>query len=283
MGSFTRAAAELNLSQPTLSRRVRAVERSLGTTLFDRLPSGARLTEPGRGFLPYAESALQSLRDGHEAAHGIEGGKGGRISIAFVDALGYRGLTTLLARFRAANPSIELSLHSGTSAEVSSLVLRGEATLGLRYRPDPDDSIDSQVVGEEVLEVVCSPEHRLARLKTVTRAALAGETWIGYPYQPAAPDAGLARVLLQYGLRGHRVMAIHSVPLQMELIAANFGIGMLTRGTVREALRRGALRALNVSGLRNSVPVALVQRRGAYRSGAAKRLATLLAEAFGTI
>jgi DNA-binding transcriptional LysR family regulator len=280
LGSFTRAAEQLSLSQPALSRRIRALERALGTTLFDRLPSGARLTETGRGFLTYAESALVSLRDGHEVARSIERGEGGHVSVAFVDVLGYRDLTAVLARFRDANPRVELSLHSGTSAEVSSLVLRGEATLGLRYRADPDPNLETRIVGREVLEVVCSPRHPLAHRKTVTRAALSGETWIGYPYQPAAPDAGMTRVFRQYGISGQRVIAIHSVPLQMQLITANFGIGLLSRGTVKEALQNGSLRTLKVSGLQNAVPIALVQRKGAYLSGAAKRLSALLEQAF---
>ena len=63
LGSFTRAAAELNLSQPALSRRIRMIERALGGMLFDRLPEGARLTEAGRAFMPFAEIGRASCRE----------------------------------------------------------------------------------------------------------------------------------------------------------------------------------------------------------------------------
>jgi DNA-binding transcriptional LysR family regulator len=171
-------------------------------------------------------------------------------------------------------------LNTGTSTEVSDLVLRGDADVGLRYRTDTNPNIDSRVIGEEVVDIICSPKHPLARLKTVTPRALVDETWIGYPYQRNAPDAGLKRMLMQYGLLSSHFMAVHSIELQIDLIAANFGIGLLTHGTVSKALKAGRLKALKVSGVRNVVPIVLIRRKGTHESHASLKLSDLLAEAF---
>lgn len=279
IGSFTRAAAELNLSQPALSRRIRTLEQSLGTVLFDRVPEGARLTEAGRSYLPFAERAMASLQDGSDAVRGVGEGLGGRVSLAFVSTAGYVSVTRAVERFRRDNPTVELALNTGTSTEVSDLVLRGEADVGLRYRADANPNIDSRVIGAEVVEIICSPQHPLARLKTVSPRALADETWIGYPYQRNAPDAGLKRMLMQYGLLSSHFMAVHSIELQIDLIAANFGIGLLTRSTVAAAVKSGQVKALKVTGVRNAVPIAMVRRKGAHESVAARKLANLLAQA----
>jgi DNA-binding transcriptional LysR family regulator len=279
LGSFTRAAAELSLSQPALSRRIRMIEQSLQAELFDRLPGGARLTEAGKSFLPFAERALMNLRDGDEAVRGVGSGDRGRVGLAFVSTAGYRGITQAVERFHRQNAAVELSLHTGTSAEVSDLVLRGDADLGLRYRPDPDTALESRIIGQEDVQIICSPKHRLVGQKSVTPSALAEEVWIGYPYQRTSPDAGIKRMLLQYGLLGQRFMAVHSTELQIDLIAANFGIGLLTRSTVAKALRAGRLKTLRVPAVTNVVPIVLVRRKGTHESMAVRRLAALLAQA----
>ena len=82
LGGFTRAAQRLHRSQPAISRRLEIVEHELGAPLFDRLRGRARLTEAGRIFLPHAEAALASLRDGREAVRGLQAGIEGAISLA---------------------------------------------------------------------------------------------------------------------------------------------------------------------------------------------------------
>jgi len=279
LGSFTRAAAELNLSQPALSRRIRMIERALGGMLFDRLPEGARLTEAGRAFMPFAERALISLRDGDDAVRAVGNGDRGRISLAFASTFDSRGVTRAVDRFRRDNPGLELILYTGTSVEISDLVRRGDADLGLRYRADSDAALESRIIGEEVIEIICSPRHKLAKLKTVSPEQLAEETWIGYPYQRSVPDAGIKRMLLQYGLLSAHYMAVDSNELQIELTATNFGIGMLPRSTVAPALRAGRVRTLKVPAVRNVVPIALIRRKGAHQGPASKRLAAALIDA----
>src|SRR5215813_786778 len=66
-GGFTRASATLHLSQPAISRRLHLLEDELGAPLFERIRSGAVLTEAGRAFLPHAETLLACMRDGIDA------------------------------------------------------------------------------------------------------------------------------------------------------------------------------------------------------------------------
>ncbi len=71
-GGFTRAASILNLSQPAVSRRLDLLERALGAPLFERMRSGAILTEAGQTFLPHAEGLLASMRDGIDAVRALQ-------------------------------------------------------------------------------------------------------------------------------------------------------------------------------------------------------------------
>src|SRR5262245_50114245 len=148
-GGFTRAAAALNLSQPAVSRRLQLLERELGAPLFERLSNGVLLTEAGKAFLPHAEALLASIRDGVDAVRGSADKDRGGITLALVGTLASTTLTESLRAFRERYPLVQLHLRTALSREVSALVRRGDATLGLRYGADRDPDIVSAIVHDE--------------------------------------------------------------------------------------------------------------------------------------
>src|SRR5216684_28629 len=111
-GGFTRASATLHLSQPAISRRVHLLERELGAPLFERIRSGAVLTDAGRAFLPHAEALLASMRDGVDAVGALRGTHRGAVMPAIVGTLASTTLTEQLRRFREAHPAVELRLRT---------------------------------------------------------------------------------------------------------------------------------------------------------------------------
>src|ERR1700685_794041 len=83
-GSFSRAATELNVTQPGLSQQVIALEAELGAPLFERLGRGVRITAAGRAYLPYAEAAVTARRRGRQAVENVRAGLGGELELATV-------------------------------------------------------------------------------------------------------------------------------------------------------------------------------------------------------
>src|SRR5262245_52682761 len=134
-GGFTKAASLLHLSQPAVSRRLELLERELGAPLFERIRSGAILTEAGRTFLPHAEALLASMRDGLDSVRALNQVDRGAITLALVGTLASTTLTGCLRSFRDAHPRVELRLRTALSQEVSVLVRRGDARPALRRRP----------------------------------------------------------------------------------------------------------------------------------------------------
>ena len=279
-GSFTRASEHLNLSQPALSRRISLLENAIGSALFDRFRNGVQLTDAGRGFLPHAEAALASIQDGVETARGAAQGETGQIVLAIAGSLCSVRVIEKLGEFRRKHAGIELSILAGTSTEVSELVLRSEANLGLRYRVDTNRRLHSDPIGTERLVLVCSPTHPLAGLKSVSRTQLADETWIAFPARPSDPLESLRGIFKEHGLSGKRAMVIDNTIAQKRFIEAGFGIGLLPYGSVQEEIGRGSLHVLNIKSMRTSVPVALVHRKGTYIGKIAQSLAAMLVPVF---
>src|SRR5215212_9252210 len=93
-GSFSRAARSLDVAQPTVSGRIQALELEIGGSLLVRGGSKVRLTELGESFLPFARRAVDTLREGVEAARATQGGNRGILRVATLTSIA----TTLLPR-----------------------------------------------------------------------------------------------------------------------------------------------------------------------------------------
>jgi DNA-binding transcriptional LysR family regulator len=281
-GGFTRAATTLHLSQPAISRRVHLLEHELGAPLFERIRTGVVLTDAGRAFLPHAEALLASMRDGVDAVGALRGASQGTVSLAIVGTLASTGLTERLARFRDGHPAVDLRIRTALSSEVSDLVRRGDATLGLRYGGDPHPELVSVKVHDEPMVLVCAPHHHLARARRIAPLTLAGEKWITFPPRHSGPREPYASVLEQRvaaaGLGASDIIAIDSLTAQKRMVEAGFGLALLPESSLDEELRAGTLRALHVRGLRLTVPVVLIHRRRAYQTGATQALAALLTD-----
>ena len=279
LGGFTRAGRRLHRSQPAISRRLGILEHELGAPLFERLRGQARLTEAGRAFLPHAEAALASIKDGQEAVRGLEAGVGGAVSLALVGTLADTQIVGTLRAFAARATGARLELRTATSRGVTDLVRRGEATLGLRYFPSERPELISLDAGSEAMLVVSAPEHRFAGRCVRQTRLLKGERWIGFPPTPGDRDSGqvLARQLVSAGLDGADITFIDSLTAQKRLAQAGFGLALVPESSVRDELRQGALIALDIPAMRTDIPIAAICRRNGYLSPAAKTLLSLLA------
>lgn len=278
LGGFTRAGRRLHRSQPAISRRLGILEHELGAPLFERLRGEARLTEAGRAFLPHAEAALASIKDGQEAVRGLQAGIGGAVSLALVGTLADTQIVGTLRGFAARAKGVRLELRTATSRGVTDLVRRGEATLGLRYFPSERPELISLDAGSEAMLVVAAPGHRFAERRVRQTRLLQGERWVGFPPTPGDRDSGqvLARQLIRAGLDGADITFIDSLTAQKRLAQAGFGLALVPESSVRDELRQGALVALDIPAMRTNIPIAAIHRRNGYLSPAAKALLALL-------
>lgn len=279
LGGFTRAGGRLHRSQPAISRRLSLLEQELGAPLVERVRGNAQLTEAGRAFLPHAEAALAALKDGREAVRGLEAGLSGEVKLALVGTLADTQIVAVLRRFARKAKQVRIELRTASSAEVTDLVRRGEAILGLRYSATARRELVSHPAGAEAMLVIAAPDHPLAGRRIPNARRLAGERWIGFP--PSRADRSshgdiLARQLIRAGLDKAEVTIIDSLTAQKRLAQAGFGLALVPESSVRYELRQRALVALDVPAMRTSIPITAVHRRNAYLSPAAKTLLGLL-------
>lgn len=278
-GGFTRAGQRLHRSQPAISRRLDQLELALDAKLFDRIRGHVRLTEAGRAFLPHAEAALAALKDGQDAVRDLQTGLQGAVSLALVGTLADTHIVDTLRHFARKAGGVRLELRTASSADVTDLVRRGEATLGLRYFASGRADLVEIEAGGEAMVVVAARGHRLAGQRRRASRELAGERWIGFPPSPGDRDSSghlLARQLVRAGLEHADLTLIDSLTAQKRLAQAGFGLALVPQSSVRDELRQGSLVALDVPAMRVTIPITALHRRKGYLSPAAKALLDLL-------
>lgn len=280
-GGFSSAAEVLHRSQPAISRRIALLEAEIGAPLFERAAGGVVLSEAGRVLLPHAERVLAALKDTADALQGLRAGDSGQVTLAAVGTLAGTDLTTVLKRFAARCPGVGLILRTATSVEVSELVRRGEAAIGLRYFDDPAPDLVCRQLKPEALVVACARTHRLANKPVRALTALRGEAWLAFPKDRREPSA--ETIFAQFHARGVADIPwtpIDSLTAQKRLIEAGFGIALLPQSAIAEERAKKTLAVIRVGDLAIANPVSAVTRKDGYLSPASRTLLDTLSAEF---
>src|ERR1051325_7021923 len=161
--SFTRAAESLFLTQPAVTRQVAGLEAKLRTRLFDRLGRTVQLTAAGEALYRYSIEILRMAREAERAVADVATGAAGRLAVGANSTTATYILPPLLRRFREAFPGVELSVHTGVSAQIGEMVLANAVDVGLLtgFREHP--GLLAVPVTEYQTVVVVYPGHPLTR------------------------------------------------------------------------------------------------------------------------
>jgi DNA-binding transcriptional LysR family regulator len=174
---------------------------------------------------------------------------------------------------------VALELRTARSAEVSELVRRGEAAIGVRYERDRARELRCEEISREPLVVVCAGDHPLAGRRVARLARLRDERWLAFPEIPGQRELAAAHVFGVFLALGLGVVAwtpIDSLTAQKRLVEAGLGVALMTASSVVEERAAGTLATIAVGDLDVAMPVFLVTRAGGYLGAAGRALVRLL-------
>jgi DNA-binding transcriptional LysR family regulator len=162
-GSFSRAAEQLYLTQPAVSKRVAQLEAELDTRLFDRIGRRIDLTESGLALLPRARTILLEVEDSRRAISNLSGRVAGPLRIGTSHHIGLHRLPPVLRTFSTDFPDVELDLHFMDSELACRAVQHGDLELGIvTLPPAPPPELNARLVWPDPLVFIINPDHPLA-------------------------------------------------------------------------------------------------------------------------
>ncbi len=245
--SVSRAARELYLTQPAVTRRVQRLERALGVALCDRRRRPFALTEAGQAVLERCRRVLHAVRDVQAASDG-DALAAREVRIGVAHALTEVTLTEPVDRVRRAFPRLALSLSTGWSRDLLERV-RARALDGavvLLSEPErPPAGLAATRLGPERL-VVIGP--RGGRAASPRVAGLGEVGWILNP-EGCAARALLQRALLAANVRMRVTVETYTYELQLALVARGRGLGLVPARILARSPLRSRLRVRRIPGL----------------------------------
>jgi DNA-binding transcriptional LysR family regulator len=268
LGSFSRAAEALFLTQPTVSEHVRALEDELGVQLLDRLGRGAVPTRAGQLFLGYAQRLLALAREARQAIDQFQGRVSGELLVGGSTIPGEYLLPALIGQFRGKFPEISVSLSIGSSREVIDSVEDGRVEVGMVGARPTSRVLEFRELAPDELVVVVASGHPWFERATVTLADLRAEPLILRERGSGSRDA-LEHALADVGLTfaAFRVVAeMASTQAIKQAVRAGVGISLISKRAVEDECRARLLHCVNVKDLRVSRSFYLVTHRDRSRS-----------------
>ena len=265
--SYSRAAEDLHISQPAVSKHVLDLEDELGTKLFHRLGRRIVLTEAGRLMADYAQRIFTLAEESRRALEELQGLERGTLRLGASSTPGNYLLPRALAAFQARYPRLEVSLDIMASHDVVERVIRQDLDLGFVGATFAAD-LHVQPYTEDELVLILRPGHPLASVRTIPREALEKETFVLRDVASGTRTVAEAE-LKALGITIRRFLELRSVEAVKQAVAEGLGISFISRYAVALEVRHKALAVAADPRLRFQRPLVMISRKDARLSPAA--------------
>jgi DNA-binding transcriptional LysR family regulator len=278
LGSFSRAAEALFLTQPTISEHVRALELEVGLSLLDRLGRGATPTPAGRVLLDYAHRMLRLSEEARQALDQFQGRMSGTLIVGGSTIPGEYVLPALIGQFKAKYPEIAISLRVGASRHVSEWVDEGRVEVGVVGAQPPLRTLRARELMSDELVVAVPGGHPWAGRTHVRLADVRTEPLILREPGSGSREA-LERALAAAGtdLDAFRIAGeIGSTQAVKQAVRAGVGITIISRRAVEDECRAGLVHCVKVRDLKVARSFYLVTHRERTRSPLAEAFVAFL-------
>ena len=249
--SFSKAADDLFITQPTVSGHILTLEQSLSLRLFDRLGREARLTKAGEVFLLYATKILTSRKDLLNALSEFSRGIRGELSLGASTIPGEYLLPKLMSGFKKEHPNFILSIKIADTKEIVQYMLQGNIELGMTGAKLNHSSLQYEKYEEDEIIIVGPSDHPLTRKRRANFDDLSREPWI------IREEGSGTQMAVEKGLRKkgwslkqlNVVMEMGSTSSVKEGVKAGLGLAFISKRAADEELNQGLLFRIDTEGI----------------------------------
>jgi len=278
--SFTQAARELHVTQPTVSSGISELERNLGVKLFNRGSRHVSLTMEGRMLVNYAMQIEDLLEEVEEKLSRREVLPGEGFQFGATDAAVIYLLPEILKDYMRDYPEVELTTQVAPSRYLVEDLLLNRSEFALISLPFSHPKIETVSICREAMPLVVGADHRFAGGEAVPLGKVAAEPLILF-YPDSVSRQIVDERFAEVGVSPRVVMEMRSPEAMRKLVEAGVGISFLPQMTVRESVDRGVLKIVAVEGVDFGREIGVVWRRGRYFGPAIRHLLEAIFAEYG--
>ncbi|MFZ9623791.1 MAG: LysR family transcriptional regulator [Burkholderiaceae bacterium] len=279
-GNLTEAAAELGVSQPALSKSIKALERAVGVRLLDRGRFGVAPTPAGEALLQHGQVVEAELRSAVSTIDALKGARGGHVLLGCGPTEANRLLPQALLRLGETHPGLRVTALYGLNESLMPWVKLGEVDFALSSVPARavDPALTHESLFTETGVVVARAGHPLARARAIEPAQLAAERWI-LPRRRELERLAFDDFFTRHGIDPPEAQVeTTSTVLMKAMVMQSDALTFIPRELIWWEVQAGQLVPLNVRGTDWTRIVGITRRRRGSMSPAAMRLIEALRE-----
>ncbi|MFT4047164.1 MAG: LysR family transcriptional regulator [Solimonas sp.] len=258
LGSITRAAEAVHLTQSALSLQLKSLQDELGLPLFRRTPRGMELLPAGATLLPRARAVLDALGDFEGAAAQLSQQIAGRLRLGTILDSDFLRLGALLGLMLERHPALSTDVSHGISGWVLAQVLAGELDVGF-YLGVPEDRRVHAAVLTSFRYRVAAPRAWKARVARADWSALARLPWVWTPPE-SVHNRLLGARFAELGASPRIAAQVDVEPSMLDLVRAGVGLSLVRESIARQESRAGRI-ALTPLTLETELSLVCLARR----------------------
>jgi DNA-binding transcriptional LysR family regulator len=272
LGGMNRAAEELNTVQSNVTQRIKRLEEDLGTQLFDRHSRGVSLTVAGKRLIPFARDIRNTLEDARRAVTD-SGTPGGPLALGTLETTAALRLNQHFTDFVRRYPDVDLTLRTGTTAELISMVLDREVEGAFCCGPVEHPELSAAPVFREELVLLSAPG-----LKHMDDVLARPDVRIIVLRAGCSYRQRLEEVLTRRGVVGIRLLEFGTLEVIISAVAAGLGITLLPKNLIGRIWEAGRVAAHALPRAEADVETLYIHRTDTRQSSAADAFRTMVAQ-----
>ena len=276
--SFTKAAQINGVTQSAVSQQMTVLERQFNAALIQRSKRKFSLTREGETLYENSKIIIQTYDSLRHRIQEIQNIVSGTVKVVTIYSIGLHELPPYLKKFLKKHPTVNVSVEYRRATQLYDDIISGMADIGLVAYPQKDSRLQVTSLREDLLVLICHPQHPLAGKTKLKLENIGGQKFIGF--EPDIPTRrAIDKILRDRNVEVDHVMEFDNIETVKRAVEIDAGISIAPRSTVAQEATKKTIAIVEIEDEKFFRPLAAVHKKGKVLSPAMKEFLTLLKKA----
>ena len=273
--SFTKAAQINGVTQSAVSQQISSLETKFATALIERSKKRFTLTKEGETLYKYSKQIVQSYDELRHKIQEIQNVVTGTIKVVTIYSIGLHELPPYLKKFLKKHPTVNVSVEYRRATQLYEDIISGMADIGLVAYPQKDPRLHVTSLAEDMLVLICHPDHPLAQKPRVKLSEIASHKFIAF--EPDIPTRrAIDKILRDRNVEVDHAMEFDNIETVKRAVEIDAGISIVPRSPVAQEVTKKTIAMVEIEDEQFYRPLAAVHKKSKVLSPAMKEFLTLL-------
>ena len=273
--SFTKAAQINGVTQSAVSQQISSLETRFDATLIERSKKKFTLTKEGETLYKYSKQIVQTYDELRHKIQEIQNVVTGTIKVVTIYSIGLHELPPYLKKFLKKHPTVNVSVEYRRATQLYEDILTGMADIGLVAYPQKDPRLQVTSLAEDMLVLICHPNHPLTQKPKVKLSEIASHKFIAF--EPDIPTRrAIDKILRDRNVEVNHVMEFDNIETVKRAVEIDAGISIVPRSPVAQEVAKKTIAMVEIEDEQFYRPLAAVHKKSKVLSPAMKEFLALL-------